>query len=79
MNAIRIHKVIDSETLHLPELKPLIGKAVEITVVEEQPVRRWTEQDWQEFFAKNGTDFVDPEAYKQQREFDRQHAEDHLL
>lgn len=37
MNAIRIHKVVDSETLHLPELKPLIGKTVEIIVLEETP------------------------------------------
>lgn len=32
MNAIRIRKTIDSETLHLPELKPLIGRTVEITI-----------------------------------------------
>jgi hypothetical protein len=38
MNAIRIHKRLDSETLHLPELKPLIGKTVEISVVEEVQV-----------------------------------------
>ena len=37
MNAIRISKRIDSETLHLPELKPLIGKRVEIIVREEAP------------------------------------------
>ena len=29
----RIHRKLDSETLHLPELKPLIGRTVEITVV----------------------------------------------
>ena len=34
---LRIHRKLDSETLHLPELKPLIGQTVEITV-EEQPV-----------------------------------------
>ena len=31
MNLIRIRKTLDSETLQLPELKPLIGKTVEIT------------------------------------------------
>lgn len=36
MAAIRIRKTIDSETLTLPELKPLIGRTVEI-VIEEQP------------------------------------------
>ena len=35
MNAIRIKAHIDSETLRLPELKPLIGKDVEIIVLEE--------------------------------------------
>jgi hypothetical protein len=36
MNAIRLSVRVDSETLHLPELKPFIGRTVEITV-EEQP------------------------------------------
>jgi hypothetical protein len=35
MNAIRIRKQIHSEALHLPELKPLLGKQVEIIVLEE--------------------------------------------
>jgi hypothetical protein len=73
MNAIRIHKRVDSETLHLPELKSLIGKTVEIIVLEGPPVRAATEEDWQAFFASAGTDLVDPELYKQYREFDRQH------
>ena len=33
-NALRIHTRVDSETLHLPELRPLIGKEVEIIVLE---------------------------------------------
>jgi hypothetical protein len=37
MDAIRIRKTIDSETLHLPELRPLIGRVVEITIEEESP------------------------------------------
>ncbi len=36
MTTIRIRKKLDSETLHLPELRPLIGRTVEI-VVAEQP------------------------------------------
>lgn len=35
MGPIRIRKHVVSETLHLPELKPLIGKDVEILVQEE--------------------------------------------
>jgi len=34
---LRIHHKLDSETLHLPELKPLIGRTVEITVKEKPP------------------------------------------
>jgi hypothetical protein len=35
MHVIRLRKRIESETLHLPELKDLIGKTVEILVREE--------------------------------------------
>lgn len=35
MNAIRIRRRVDSETLHLPELKDLVGKTVEIIILEE--------------------------------------------
>ena len=34
MSDIRIRRKLDSETLYLPELRPLIGKDVEITVEE---------------------------------------------
>lgn len=42
MNAIRVQRHLESETLSLPELKPLIGKDVDIIVVEKtntQPPR----------------------------------------
>ena len=32
MEPIRIRTKIESETLHLPQLKPLIGQTVEITI-----------------------------------------------
>jgi hypothetical protein len=34
MNTIRIETTLDSETLYLPQLKPLMGKSVEIVVQE---------------------------------------------
>ena len=34
MEAIKIQKKIDSETLHIPELKRFIGKFVEIILLE---------------------------------------------
>lgn len=35
MNAIQVRKQIESETLHLPELREMIGKTVQITIREE--------------------------------------------
>lgn len=40
-NVVRVRRHIDSETLHLPELKAMIGKDVEITVREEPARGRW--------------------------------------
>ena len=73
MSTIRIHRRLDSETLHLPELQPLIGKTVEITVREEPPPRPASSEEWEAFFAVGGLDSIDPELYKRYREFDRQH------
>lgn len=38
MAVIHIHRTLESDTLHLPELKPLIGHAVEIIVRDEGSV-----------------------------------------
>lgn len=37
--AIRTHRHLESDTLHLPELQPFIGKDVEIIVIAEQSER----------------------------------------
>jgi len=73
MDVIRIHTRIDSETLHLPELRPLIGKAVEITVREELPTAPAREEDWEAFFTAAGKDLLDPEVSKRYREYDQRH------
>lgn len=39
MAAIRIRTTLQSDTLTLPELRPLIGKAVEIRVVERSAAK----------------------------------------
>ena len=36
MTTIRIETTLDSDTLHLPQLRPLMGKSVEI-IVREMP------------------------------------------
>jgi len=77
MSVIRIHRRIDSETLHLPELRPLIGKAVEIVVTEEPDAQaaddaaRWAAA---EQAIRELTDY-DFDAYREQREFDRLHGQ----
>ncbi len=40
MNAIKIERHLDSETLHLPELRGLLGRDVEITVIEKTHARK---------------------------------------
>jgi hypothetical protein len=71
MNAIRIRKTIESETLHLPELKPLIGQTVEIIVLQG-PQPGPVHKDWQPLVDAAGQGLIDPEVSKQYREFDRQ-------
>src|SRR5437762_8490211 len=82
MTTVRIRCKLESETLHLPELKPLIGKNVEIIVQEEQkPTILAGTGDWQaaaraaQQLRDTGYDF---DAWRQQREYDLKHANDHL-
>ena len=82
MNAVRIRRRLESDTLHLPELKPLIGKNVEIIVQEEQaaPIISGT-GDWNaaaqaaQELRETGYDF---DAWRAQRDCDLKHANDHL-
>jgi len=81
MSAIHIRKHLDSDTLHLPELKPLIGKTVEITIVEEAPTPGVIPGtgDW-DAAAKAVREIrdYDYDAMRDQNECDLQHAKDHL-
>lgn len=81
MNAIRIRKQIDSETLHLPELKPLIGKMVEIIVLDDEfsSVIRPGSGDWDAAAraAREIKDY-DYDALREQNMYDLRHAKDHL-
>lgn len=40
MNAIRIRRQLTSHVIDLPELRPMIGKAVEIIVLEEAEAQK---------------------------------------
>jgi hypothetical protein len=70
MRAIRIHRRVDSETLRLPELRPLIGKEVEIVVLEEptpaspQPAER---RDYSALAEIAGQDLIDPDVHQELR------------
>jgi hypothetical protein len=82
MNAIRIRKKLDSETLYLPELKPLVGKNVEIIVLEELAGPQVTPgaANFEAFpeLAQRIRDAYDFDALQKQREYDVLHANDHL-
>ncbi|WP_155799050.1 hypothetical protein [Sorangium cellulosum] len=39
-NAIRIHTQVTSETLHIPELSALVGKNVEVIILEVESAPR---------------------------------------
>jgi hypothetical protein len=53
MNAIRIRKTIHSDMLHIPELKDMIGRTVEIIVLEEPaaPGVNHGQGDWDALLA----------------------------
>jgi hypothetical protein len=66
MNAVRIHRKVDSETLHLPEIRSMIGKQVEIIVMEEPAAPKTGDLSLLESIA--GKDLIDPDALKQLRD-----------
>ena len=80
MNAVRIRRKLESDTPHLPELKPLIGKNVEIIVLEEPaPTITPGTGDWEA--ARKAVEELgdyDFDAWREQREYDLKHANDHL-
>jgi hypothetical protein len=82
MNAIRIRRTLESETLYLPELRPLLGQRVEIIVLEEDrpatAVRPGT-GDWDaaERAVRQIRDY-DFDALREQDECDLRHASEHL-
>jgi hypothetical protein len=67
MNAIRIKRKIDSETIHLPELKPFFGREVEILILDEASSSTSEVDRWKPLFDIAGNDLIDPDAYKELR------------
>ncbi len=63
MTAIRIETTIDSDTLHLPQLKPLVGKSVEIIVREmSQHAHELENGSWASPLAGSVIEYRDPFA-----------------
>jgi hypothetical protein len=84
MNAIRIRRKLESDTLHLPELRPLIGREVEIVVSEEQILPSTIlpgTGDWDAVkvaAAELHDGNYDFDAWKRQREIDLEHIRGQL-
>jgi len=79
LSAIRIRRKLDSETLHLPELRPLVGQTVEI-VVSPEPVPQFVPGtgDWPAM--KKCVDELkdyDFDAWRHLRDFELQHPDAH--
>ena len=81
MNAIRIRKKLDSDTLHLPELRPLLGQNVEIIVLAEGTLPAVTPGtgDWAAFerLAREIADY-DFDAQRAQDQVDLRDVKSHL-
>lgn len=69
MTAIKIHRHIDSETLHLPELRAMLGKDVEIIVIEKPRVTG--KKNLEAFFELAGKIDIDEEAFWKLREISK--------
>jgi hypothetical protein len=71
MTKIRLTHDVQSDTLKLPELQPLIGKKVEIIIrdLSQQPNLL---NAWDTLESLAGKDLVDPDAYRQLRDLERQ-------
>ena len=62
MSDIIILRKLDSDTLHLPELRGLIGKTVEIVVRERPPMPTEVPERWRALWEIGGEDLIDAEA-----------------
>ena len=72
MSVIHLTQQIESDTLHLPELRPLIGRKVEITIREVSSAT--DDMDgWDALSALAGQDLLDEKLIEEYREFDRKH------
>ena len=69
MNTVKLRRKIDSETLQIPELKPMIGKNVEITI-RETPIPLTKKELWDFYEQIAQRNVLDLEAFKEYEEFE---------
>jgi len=67
--SIHLKTRIESETLHLPELRRFLGKTVEIVISESEESEGGK---WATLRNAAGKDLIDPDVASQYRDFDRQ-------
>jgi hypothetical protein len=67
MNAIKIHTHLESDTIRIPELEPMVGKDVEIIVIGETPADAAKKAGIEKFIASAGKVKVDPDALDELR------------
>ncbi len=70
MTELHLTHDLQSDTLKLPELQPLIGKKVEI-IIREIPHLAGPANPWDSLQSLAGQDLVDPDAYRQLRDLER--------
>jgi hypothetical protein len=76
MSSIHIETILNSDTLYLPQLKPMLGMNVEIVVREKcSPVITPPTSDWSAVEAAiRGLENYDAEAYRKARDHETARA-----
>ena len=70
MTVIHWTQQLQSDTLHVPELKPLIGKQVEITIRELSGVDLSDPNRFKPLEELAGKDLIDADVIDEYRQFD---------
>jgi len=70
MTVIQLTQQLQSDTLHVPQLKPLIGKQVEITIREVPPVDSSDPNRWKPLEELAGKDLIDADVIEEYRQYD---------
>ena len=72
MTVIHLTQELNADLLRLPEVQPLLGKQVEITI-REVPTAQSAKSGWDALLELAQEDLVDLDVIEDYREFDRNH------